>query len=72
MVEPVHIFVSYSHKDPDYLADDSLLGFLKGLEHEAGVRFWTDERLEAGADWDDEIKSRLRSSHIALVLVSQS
>lgn len=72
MNDTVQIFVSYSHKDPDYLSEGSLLGFLKGLEEEAGVTFWNDERLAAGVDWDDEIKTKMRSSQIALVLVSQS
>jgi class 3 adenylate cyclase len=66
------VFVSYSHRDPEYLGSDSLLGFLRGLEAEEGVEFWTDERLEAGTFWDDEIQKRLRDSDIALVLVSQS
>ncbi|HYK02193.1 MAG TPA: AAA family ATPase [Thermoanaerobaculia bacterium] len=68
----VRVFVSYSHKDPAYLADDSLLGFLKGLSAEEGVEFWTDERITAGSFWNDEIRSRLATSDIALVLVSQA
>src|SRR5947209_3515885 len=68
----VRIFVSYSHRDPKYLGDDSLLGFLKGLERDADVEFWTDERIEAGTSWDEQIQERLRTSDIALVLVSQS
>jgi len=68
---PVKVFVSYSHRDAAYLADDSLLGFLKGLNDE-GVELWTDERIAAGASWDREIQERLRASDVALVLVSQS
>ncbi len=68
----VRIFISYSHRDPQYLGDDSLVGFLRPLEADEGVEFWTDERLEAGTFWDEEIQKRLRSSDIALVLVSQS
>ena len=45
--DKVRIFVSYSHRDPQYLADDSLLGFLKGLAAEANVDFWTDDRIAA-------------------------
>jgi class 3 adenylate cyclase/tetratricopeptide (TPR) repeat protein len=68
---PVKVFISYSHRDAAYLADDSLLGFLKGLNDE-GIELWTDERIAAGASWDQEIQERLRTSDVALVLVSQS
>ncbi|HYK01624.1 MAG TPA: AAA family ATPase [Thermoanaerobaculia bacterium] len=67
----MRIFISYSHRDPQYLGDDSLVGFLRGLEAEEGVEFWTDQRLEGGTFWDEEIQKRLRESDIALVLVSQ-
>jgi class 3 adenylate cyclase/tetratricopeptide (TPR) repeat protein len=67
----VKVFISYSHRDAAYLADDSLLGFLKGLNDE-GIELWTDERIAAGASWDREIQERLRTSDVALVLVSQS
>jgi len=66
----IKVFVSYSHHDKEYLADDSLLGYLKGLESE-GVSFWSDEALVAGENWDKEIKDNIETSHIALVLVSQ-
>jgi len=66
----IKVFVSHSHRDASYLANDSLLGFIKGLEQE-GVEFWWDRSLVAGDNWDDEIKSQIRESHIALVLVSQ-
>jgi hypothetical protein len=67
----VKVFVSYSHKDERYLAPDSLLGFLKGLERTDDVQFWTDQSLSAGELWDETIKSNLADSDIALVLVSQ-
>jgi hypothetical protein len=38
MPDTVKVFVRYSHQDADYLADNSLLGYLKGLEKE-GVEF---------------------------------
>src|ERR1041385_4614434 len=66
----VEIFISYSHKDKSYLADNDLLGFIKGLERN-DVAFWWDENLVTGENWDDEIKSRIKKAHIALVLVSQ-
>jgi formylglycine-generating enzyme required for sulfatase activity len=70
MARVVKIFVSYSHKDPHYLQDNSLLGFLKGLEQE-DVQFWTDRDIRPGESWDEVIKTNLVDSQIALALVSQ-
>jgi hypothetical protein len=64
------IFVSYSHRDAQYLEDDSLLGHLKGLERD-GARFWCDEKIEIGLSWDDSIRKQIDETDIALVLVSQ-
>jgi TIR domain-containing protein len=69
--QPIRVFVSYSHRDAEYLAENSLLGFLRGLERE-GAEFWTDEGIAAGDKWDDEIRSKILQTDIALVLVSQS
>ncbi len=69
--QTVKIFVSYSHKDASYLQDDSLLGFLKGLESD-DVELWTDLEIQAGDRWDDEIRGKIAEVHIALVLVSQA
>lgn len=70
MTNPVTVFVSYSHQDASYLENNSLLGYLKGLEAD-GVKFWTDRQLRAGELWDEVIKTRIREADIALVLVSQ-
>jgi very-short-patch-repair endonuclease len=67
----VKVFVSYSHQDAEYLKDDSLLGFLKGLEKD-NVEFWDDRRIRPGELWDAVIKTNLQKADIALVLVSQA
>ncbi|MCA1631551.1 MAG: toll/interleukin-1 receptor domain-containing protein [Acidobacteria bacterium] len=67
----VKVFVSYSHQDEKFLGQRSLPGALKGLESE-GVEFWSDRAITAGNKWDNEIKRSISTSHIALVLVSQS
>jgi len=71
MSEAIKIFVSYSHKDAGYLEDDSLFGFLKGLERDQVV-FWTDRQILAGELWDKVVKTNIQQSDMALVLVSQS
>ncbi|ADE14636.1 TIR protein [Nitrosococcus halophilus Nc 4] len=70
MPDRIKIFVSYSHQDADYLEENSLLGFLKGLEKE-NIEFWTDQSIRPGELWDEVIKTQIQDSHIALVLVSQ-
>ncbi|MEM8934412.1 MAG: TIR domain-containing protein, partial [Acidobacteriota bacterium] len=68
---PVRVFVSYSHRDAEYLDEDSLLGFLRGLERH-GVVLWTDRRIKAGERWEDAIGRELTRCDIALALVSQA
>lgn len=63
---PVRIFVCSSPHDESYLAADSLLGFLRGLEQES-VQFW---QADVGA-WNDETRAGIAGSDVALVLVSQ-
>jgi hypothetical protein len=67
----VKIFISYSHQDKAYLNQNSLYGFIKGLEDD-GAEFWEDQKIITGEKWDDEIKSKIEGTDIALVLVSQA
>ena len=60
----VRVFASYSYKDPSYLRDDSLLGFLRWMSADAGAEFWTDERITASSLWNDEIRSQLERSNL--------
>ncbi len=66
----IHVFISYSHQDVKYLKQDSLFGYLKGLEKDH-LTFWADRLIRTGDAWDDEIKAHIQEAHIALVLVSQ-
>lgn len=71
----VRVFVSYSHRDAQYVHerdDPSLLAYLKGTLEREGIVLWWDKRLEAGDLWDDEIKQQIAAADIALVLVSQA
>ena len=70
MPDSVKVFVSYSHQDTEYLADNALFGFLKGLEKE-NVAFWTDRNIRVGESWDAVIKANLQDADITLALVSQ-
>jgi hypothetical protein len=65
----VNVFISYSSKDADLMSD--LLIQLKVLTiSDKGIEFWQDGLLEPGLKWDEEIKNKLHSAHIVLMLIS--
>lgn len=64
------VFVSYSHKDSPYAK--LLVEYVSGELKRDGIELWWDERIVTGSMWDNEIKSKIRESNTALVLVSQS
>jgi hypothetical protein len=73
--QPIRVFVSYSHRDAEYVketADQSLLGYLRPTLERDGFAFWWDENLVAGTYWNDEIAKEMKAADIALVLVSQN
>ncbi|MDA0166548.1 TIR domain-containing protein [Solirubrobacter ginsenosidimutans] len=68
---PVRVFVTYSHQDAHYLADDSLLGYLSPLRDE-GLEFFTDRDIATGELWDTKIRAAIDTTDIVLALVSQA
>jgi hypothetical protein len=62
------IFVSYSHKDRQFL--DRLHVFLKPLQREETVDIWDDTRIAAGSDWQAEIRKALTAAQVAVLFVS--
>jgi hypothetical protein len=66
------IFVSYSHKDRDWLdrLKEMIAPYLREAETE--MDFWDDTRLETGQQWDVEIHRALERAGVALVLVSST
>ena len=68
-LQKISVFVSYSHDDARYVK--LLIDYLSGELRQDGIELWSDERIITGALWDNEIRSKIRESHIALVLVSQ-
>ena len=65
---PLEIFVSYSHHDSGWrerLFDEYLRTTF------GDCRVWTDAQIRAGEHWNDEIESRLNSSCVAVLLVSE-
>ena len=66
----IMVFVSYSHKDKKYA--ERLVEYVAGELRRDGIELWWDERILTGSLWDNEIKAKIRESHIALILISHS
>jgi len=62
------IFISYSHKDKEWL--DTLQVNLKPFLREMPVVAWDDTRITAGSEWEEEINRALSVTKIAVCLVS--
>jgi len=62
------LFVSYAHEDLAYLK--TLNTQLKGLKRNELIEDWNDNEILPGSDWDDEIKSQLKSADIIIFLIS--
>jgi hypothetical protein len=64
------IFVSYSHKDVEWL--DRLKDMLAPYLHmgETELDLWDDKRLNAGDRWDVEVQQALSKAGVAVALVS--
>ncbi len=64
--DAAQVFICYAHKDQSFL--DRLLIHLAPLEDDLSI--WSDQRLEIGDRWDDDIKTTLRTVKAAILLVS--
>ena len=62
------IFVSYSHKDKEYM--ERLMVHLKPLQRTGEIDAWVDTRIKSGDDWKQEIKTALSDAKIAVLMVS--
>jgi hypothetical protein len=65
----VRVFVSYSHRDAVYAK--LIIEYLSGELKRDAIELWWDEGILTGNLWDNEIKTRIRESQIALALISQ-
>jgi hypothetical protein len=62
------IFVSYSHKDEEYMKE--LDKFLGPLERKGEVSIWTDRKILPGQNWKEEILRELECADLTVLLVS--
>ncbi len=66
--QPITVFVSYSHRDEEF--KDELVAHLANLKRQGKIRAWQDRDIEAGTEWDAEIRQQLESAEIILLLIS--
>ncbi|MEO1297906.1 MAG: toll/interleukin-1 receptor domain-containing protein [Cyanobacteria bacterium J06636_16] len=65
---PLDVFISYSHKDEDL--KEELEVHLSTLTRQNKIKPWQDRTLEAGTEWDPQIKAALEAAQIILLLIT--
>lgn len=65
---PLEVFISFSHQDDALQAE--LVVHLANLKRQKKISAWYDRAVEAGEEWDAQIKAKLESAPIILLLIS--
>jgi TIR domain len=65
---PLNVFISYSHRDEDLRKQ--LDKHLSNLKRQKKILPWHDRAIEAGSEWDAEIKHQLETASIILLPIS--
>jgi internalin A len=68
-LEPLKLFLSYSHKDEKYV--DELRKDLKLMERNGLIRTWYDRALRAGEKWEESILRELNSADVIVCQLSR-
>ncbi|MBM0745652.1 toll/interleukin-1 receptor domain-containing protein (plasmid) [Phormidium sp. CLA17] len=66
--EPIEVFISYSHRDDDLRQELDI--HLANLKRQKKIEAWHDRAIEAGEEWEAQIKGNLESARIILLLIS--
>lgn len=62
------VFISYSHKDEEW--KNRLVAHLGVLEQQDLLQTWDDRKINAGADWYNEIRDAMAETPVAVCLIS--
>ena len=62
------VFISYSHKDDEWMKKFSTQ--LKVIQQTDRLEIWSDERIESGQNWQEEIDAAIAKARVALLLTS--
>lgn len=65
---PINVFISYSHKDDDLR--EEFVTHLANLKRQGKITAWHDRAIEAGEEWETQIKEQLETARIILLLIS--
>jgi hypothetical protein len=65
---PKTVFVSYSRHDAVWL--HAIRTILRPVERAGWVRCWTDVDIEAGSQWEEELRRKMSVCDVAILLVS--
>ena len=63
------VFISYSHKD--YKLKDKIITHLGSLKYN-NIQYWSDDIIEAGNRWNDEIRDAIHESQVFILLISKN
>ena len=67
-IKPLHIFVSYAHKDTEFM--ERLIEHLMPLVRLNKASVWYDKSIDAGEEWESKIVDNLEKADIVLCLIS--
>ena len=70
LIKPIKVFLSYSEKDERYKND--LLDHLSALRRKGIIESWDKRKIEAGAEWEEELLKHFNEADIVLCLISSN